>query len=73
MNTTVNADPMDDGYWATFERRQRQVISDRNRRAGRYGGTDPATWGWRRPNPAELRAECIARLERAASENGVRE
>lgn len=64
MNTTVNADPMGDGYWATFEHRERQVISERNRRAGRYGGTDPVAVGWRRPDPAQLRA---------APENGVRE
>jgi hypothetical protein len=68
MNTVANDDPMDDDYWARFETRDKQVEVNRNRRDSAYGGMDPATWGWRRPNPADLQAERIAEQERAAAE-----
>jgi hypothetical protein len=73
MNETVNDDPMGGDYWDTFERRERRVTSERNARDGLYGGSDPATWGWRRPDPAELQAERIAGLERAVAERVTQE
>lgn len=69
MNTVANDDPMGDDYWTRFETRDKQVMVDRNRRDAVYGGMDPATGGWRRPNPADLQAQRIAEQERAAAEN----
>jgi len=68
MNTVANDDPMGDDYWTRFETRDKRVEVDRNRRNSAYGGMDPGTWGWRRPNPADLQAERIALLERAAAD-----
>lgn len=73
MNTTVNDDPMDGDYWDTFERHERQIVSERNARDGLYGGMDPATWGWRRPDPVELQAERAARLGGIDSERASQE
>ncbi len=63
MNTVANDDPMGPEYWAAFETQFKQTEIDRNRRNERYGGCDPATWGWRRPSPAELLAERAAAQE----------
>lgn len=69
MNTAANGDPMGDEYWALFEDLDRRKIRERNARDVRYGGIDPGTWGWRRPDPAELQAERLAGIEHALAES----
>lgn len=73
MNTVANDDPMGDDYWTRFEARDKQVERDRASRNAAYGGMDPATWGWRRPNPADLQAQRIAAQERAAAETAFQQ
>lgn len=57
MNTVANDDPLGPEYWAAFENQVKRVEVDRNRHDERYGCFDPDSWGWRRPNPAELQRE----------------
>lgn len=69
MKTVADDDPMGDDYWTRFDTEDEQVGADRIRRDSVYGGKDPGTWGWHRPNPADLQAQRIALRVSAAPEN----
>jgi hypothetical protein len=63
MNTAANEDPMGPEYWIGFERRHRQMISERNARNALYGGQDPATGGWRPARPETVIADPLEGVE----------
>lgn len=63
MDNPTNDDPLGDDYWRWFDETAKQVDADRDCRAARYGGLDPAAGGWRRPSPEDLLAERSALRE----------